>query len=57
MKLGTLIKHDEIMCRNHKKYFDTISCPLYNLKTVKDFSIKLSTLIKHDQTMCHAQEP
>ena len=37
--------------------FDTISCPVYNLKTVEAFSIKLGTLIKHDQMMCHAQEP
>ena len=33
------------------------SCPLYNLKTVKDFSMKLGTLVHHDETMCHAQEP
>ena len=33
------------------------SCPLYNLKTVKDFSLKLGTLVNHDETMCHAQEP
>ena len=33
------------------------SCPLYNLKTVKDFSMKLGTLVNHDETMCHAQEP
>ena len=43
------------------------SCPLYNLKTVKDFSMKLKTvkdfsmklgtLVNHDETMCHAQEP
>ena len=33
------------------------SCPLYNLKTVKDFSMKLGTLVNHDKTMCHAQEP
>ena len=33
------------------------SCPLYNLKTVKDFSMKLCTLVNHDETMCHAQEP
>ena len=32
-------------------------CPLYNLKTVKDFSMKLGTLVNHDVTMCHAQEP
>ena len=37
--------------------FDTISCLLYNLKTVKDFSMKLGTLVDHDETMCHAQEP
>ena len=33
------------------------SCPLYNLKTVKDFSMKLDTLVNYDETMCHAQEP
>ena len=33
------------------------SCPLYNLKTVKDFSMKLGTLVNHDETVCHAQEP
>ena len=33
------------------------SCPLYNLKTVRDFSMKLGTLVNHDETMCHAQEP
>ena len=33
------------------------SCPLYNLKTVKDFSMKLDTLVNHDETMCHEQEP
>ena len=33
------------------------SCPLYNLKTVKDFSMKLGTLVNHDETMCQAQEP
>ena len=33
------------------------SCLLYNLKTVKDFSMKLGTLVNHDETMCHAQEP
>ena len=32
------------------------SCPLYNLKTVKDFSMKLGTLVNHEETMCHAQE-
>ena len=33
------------------------SCPLNNLKTVKDFSMKLGTLVNHDETMRHAQEP
>ena len=33
------------------------SCPLYNLNTVKDFSMKLGTLVNHDETMCRAQEP
>ena len=32
------------------------SCPLNNLKTVKDFSMKLGTLVNHDETMCHAQD-
>ena len=36
--------------------FHTISCPLYNSKTVRDFSMKLGTLIKHDEMMCHVQE-
>ena len=31
--------------------------PLYNLKTVKDFSMKLGTLVNNDEAMCHAQEP
>ena len=33
------------------------SCPLCNMKTVKDFSMKLGTLVNHDETMYHAQEP
>ena len=33
------------------------SCSLYNLKTMKDFSMKLGTLVNYDETMCHAQEP
>ena len=32
------------------------SCPLYNLKTVKDFSMKLGKLVNHDETKCHAQD-
>ena len=32
------------------------SCLLYNLKTVKDFSMKLGTLVNQVETMCHAQE-
>ena len=36
--------------------FHTISSPPYNLKTVKEISVKLGTLIEHDETMCHAQE-
>ena len=31
--------------------FHTISCPLYNSKTVRDISMKLGTLIKHDEMM------
>ena len=70
MKFSTLIKHDKMMCGVKEPklllaylwsnfpliFFHTISCPLYNLKTVKEISVKLSTLIKHDETMCHAQE-
>ena len=39
-------------------YFSiTISCPLYNLKTIRNISMKLGALIKHDEMMCHAKEP
>ena len=38
-------------------YFRYNLCPLYNLKTIKDFSMILGTLVNHDDTMCHAQEP
>ena len=68
MKLGTLIKHDEITCLAKEPLlllaylwsnfpliiFHTISCPPYNLKTLREISVKLGTLIKHDETMCHA---
>ena len=70
MKHGTLIKHDETMRHAQESVlllsylwsyfpliiFHTISCPLYNLITVREISVKLDTLIKHDETMCHAQE-
>ena len=60
MKHGTLIKHDETMCHAQESLllhsylwsyfpliiFYTISCPLYNLKTIRDISMKLGTLIK-----------
>ena len=36
--------------------FDYFSCPLYNLKTVKDISMKLGTLIKQNDRICDAQE-
>ena len=36
--------------------FITISCPLYNSKTIRDISMKHDTLIKHNRTMCHVQE-
>ena len=64
MKLSTLIKHDEITCRAKEPYlllaylwsnfpliiFHTISCPPYNLKTVREISVKLGTLIRfHSQ--------
>ena len=35
----------------------TKPCPLYNLITVTDISMKLHTFVKHIETMCHAQEP
>ena len=34
----------------------TKSCPLYNLITVTDISMKLHTFVKHIDTTCHAQE-
>ena len=37
--------------------FDTISCPVYNSKTVRDIPMKLGTLIKHDEMMCGVKEP
>ena len=60
MNHGTLIKHDETMCHAQESLlllsylwsyfpliiFHTVSCPLYNLKTVRDISMKLCTLIK-----------
>ena len=55
MKLGTLIKHDKMMCHAYISlelfpfdYFHSISCLLYNSKTIRDFSMKHGTLIKHD---------
>ena len=30
---------------------------VYNLKTIRNISMKLGTLIKHDEMMCHAKEP
>ena len=59
MKHGTLIKHDEMMCHAQESLlllsylwsyfpliiFHTILCPLLNLKTVRDISMKLGTLI------------
>ena len=32
------------------------SCPLYNLKTVRDISMKFGTLIKQNDRICDAQE-
>ena len=71
MKHGTLIKNDETMCHAKESLlllsylwsyfpliiFHTISCPLYNSKTVRVISMKLGTLIKHDEIMCRAKEP
>ena len=71
MKHGTLIKHDETMCRAQESLlwleyfmsyfpliiFRTILYPFYNAKTVRDISMKLGTLIKHDEMMCRAKEP
>ena len=36
--------------------FHTISCPLYNLKTIRNISMKLGTLIKQNDRICDAQE-
>ena len=46
-----------VLRTNGPLVFDTISCPLYNLKTIEDFSMKLGTLVDHDEMMCRAQEP
>ena len=69
MKHGTLIKHDERMCHAQEPLlllsylwsyfiliiFLTISCTLYNLKTVRDISM-IGTLIKQNDRICEAQE-
>ena len=70
MKHDSLIKHDETMCHAQESLlllsylwsyfpliiFHTILCPLYNLKTVRDISMKLGTLIKQNDRICDAQE-
>ena len=70
MNHGTLIKHDETMCQAQESLlllsylwsyfpliiFHTILCLLYNLKTVRDISVKLGTLIKQNDRICDAQE-
>ena len=70
MKHGTLIKHDETMVHAQESLlllsylwsyfpliiFHTVSCRLYNLKTVRDISMKLGTLIKQNDRICDAQE-
>ena len=67
MKHGTLIKHDAQESLLLLSYlwsymyfpfiiFQTLSCPLYNLKTVRDISMKLGTLIKQNDRICDAQE-
>ena len=72
MKHGTLIKHVETMVHAQESLlllsylwsymyfpliiFHTVSCRLYNLKTVRDISMKLGTLIKQNDRTCDAQE-
>ena len=70
MKHSTLIKDDETMCQAQESLlllsylwsyfpliiFHTVSCRLYNLKTVRDISMKLGTLIKQNDRICDAQE-
>ena len=70
MKHGTLIKHDKMMCHAQESLlllsnlwsyfpliiFHTVSCRLYNLKTVRDISMKLISLIKQNDRICDAQE-
>ena len=68
MKLGTLIKHDEMMCHAQESllllsylwsYFPLIIFHTFfhtNLKTVRDISMKLGTLIKQNDRICDAQE-
>ena len=71
MKLCTPEKHIQTTCHAQEpeicfgyfwSYFpliicDAISCPLYNLITVRGISTKLNTFVKYIQTTCHAQEP
>ena len=52
----TKVRSSRARCPATALIFHTISCPLYNLKIVREISVKLGTLIKHDETMCHAQE-
>ena len=61
MKHGTLIKHDAQESLLLLSYlwsyfpliiFQTLSYPLYNLKTVRDISMKLGTLIKQNDRIC-----
>ena len=65
MKHGTLIKHDAQESLLLLSYlwsyfpliiFQTLLCPLYNLKTIRDISMKLGTLIKQNDRICDAQE-
>ena len=65
MKHGTLIKHDAQESLLFLSYlwsyfplilFQTLLCPLYNLKTVRDISMKLGALIKENDRICDAQE-
>ena len=45
-----------VISLDHLIICNAISCPLYNLITVRGISMKLYTFVKQIQAMCHAQE-
>ena len=45
------------MHKNYNSCFHILFPFDYNLKTIRNISMKLGTLIKHDEMMCHAKDP